>query len=213
MLNIKTFPFNPFAMNTYVLWDETHEGIIIDAGNNTNDENRILLDFISENQINIIGLFLTHNHIDHIMGVKFLSDNFNLPIQTHAAGDFLFNVAEPSAKAYGMHFAGLPDSKIYIEDGAVFKLGNHSFQAIYTPGHADGSLCYYFSEAKIIVVGDVIFNGGIGRTDLPTGDYDVLEMSIRNKLYTLDDEVVVYPGHGPETTIGFEKRNNPFFQA
>ena len=210
MLNIKAFPFNPFAMNTYVLWDETREGVIIDAGNYTNEENAQLLDFVTENQINITALLLTHNHIDHILGIKFLSERFHLPIQTHAAGDFLFKVAQSSAIAYGITFAGFPEDIAHLSEADNFRFGKTVFQAFYTPGHADGSLCYYFPKDKIVVVGDVLFNGSIGRTDLPTGDFDILEKSIKEKLYTLDDEVIVYPGHGPETTIGFEKKYNPF---
>ena len=187
MLKIKTFSFNPFAVNTYVLWDESGDGIIIDAGNYTNEENRILLDFLDENQIKITGIYLTHNHIDHIMGIKFLADSLKLPVNTHSGGDFLFEVAAVSAASYGMDFAGIPEEIIHIEERDDFKFGVTEFRTFYTPGHVDGSLCYFFPDYKKIVVGDVLFSGSIGRTDLPTGDFDILEKSIRNKLYTLDD--------------------------
>lgn len=213
MIKTKTFAFNPFAMNTYVLWDDNGQGLIIDAGNNTDVEHQILIDFISQNRINIIGLYLTHAHIDHILGAKFLSDYFNLPIKMHSAGAFLLNQADSYASTLGFHFPGLPSKIEFIDENYVVDLGGEYIKLLYTPGHVDGSLCYYLPDSQMVFVGDVLFRLGVGRTDLPTGDYALLEQSIRQKLYSLPNETKVFSGHGPTTSIGFEKKNNPFFQG
>ncbi|OIP01060.1 MAG: hypothetical protein AUJ98_05860 [Bacteroidetes bacterium CG2_30_33_31] len=212
MLNIKAFPFNPFAMNTHVLWDETHEGVIIDAGNYTNEENIILLDFIKANSIKIMSLWFTHNHIDHIIGAKFLCEEYSVIAKSHTKGKFLFEQAEDHASMLGFHFKGLPNKIVNIDDNEILKFGNTEAKAFYTPGHVDGSMSFYFHKAKFVIVGDVLFRAGIGRTDLPTGDYHSLEKSIREKLYTLPNSTIVFPGHGPQTSIGFEKEYNPYFQ-
>lgn len=211
MLKIKTFQFNPFALNTYVVFDSTNQGIIIDAGNNNSVENSILLDFIKENQLNIQGLYLTHAHIDHILGSKFLSDYFKLGVHYHEAGNFLFKDAKSYAASLGFNYDGAPEKLISIDETGEINFGETKGVVLYTPGHVDGSVCFYFVKEAKIFVGDVLFRQGIGRTDLPTGDYDLLEKSIRKKLYILPDITEVFPGHGPSTTIGFEKKYNPFF--
>lgn len=213
MLELKIFTFNPFGLNTYVLSNTEHQGIIIDAGNNDNAEHQILLDYIDQKKLQISGIYLTHAHIDHILGARFLSKHFQLGVHYHEAGRFLLDVAESSALSLGFPFSGLPDHFLSLDEGDTIDLGEDSASVLYTPGHVDGSLCFYFEKAKMLFVGDVLFRQGIGRTDLPTGNYDLLERSIREKLYTLPDETQVFPGHGPSTSIGFEKRNNPFFQA
>jgi hydroxyacylglutathione hydrolase len=212
-LNIKTFSFNPFALNTYVLSNAAGNAIIIDAGNSDNDENQALLAYIKENKLNVEGLYLTHAHIDHILGAKFLSEHFGLGVHYHPAGSFLFDVAEASAQSLGFQFSGLPSHLIPLKEGDEVMLGDENGKVLYTPGHVDGSLCFYFPKSKLVIVGDVLFHQGIGRTDLPTGNYEVLEQSIRQKLYTLPEDTQVFPGHGPSTSIGFEKKNNPFFQG
>lgn len=213
MIEVKTFPFNPFAMNTYVVFDETGDGIIIDAGNSHNGEHQILLDFLKQNKINIKGLYLTHSHIDHILGIKFLSDYFKMGVHYHPAGDFLFAQANDYAESLGFSFEGMPSELIPIDENHIIKFGDSIGKVLYTPGHVDGSVCYYFEQDSKVFVGDVLFRQGIGRTDLPTGDYELLEKSIKQKLYKLPNEVTAFPGHGPTTTIGFEKKNNPFFQV
>ncbi len=213
MIQIKTFPFNPFAVNTYVLYDESGEGIIIDAGNYSEAEREELLNFVHKNSIEIKALYLTHAHIDHITGAAFLSEHFALPFRCHKAGEFLFSTALSYALSLGLQVKKVPHELEFIENEASIEFGNSKGIALYTPGHVDGSLCYYFEKEKLVFTGDVLFRTGIGRTDLPTGDYGLLEKSIRDVLYKLPDEVKVYPGHGPQTSIGFEKRNNPFFQS
>jgi glyoxylase-like metal-dependent hydrolase (beta-lactamase superfamily II) len=212
MIKIKAFPFNPFAMNTYVVYDETGEGIIIDAGNYTNDETAVLLNFTTGMNISIKGVWLTHAHIDHIIGAKEISGKYGIPVFAHKDGMFLFDEAESYALSLGIAFKGIPDDIQDIDITKPVTFGNSRAIPLLTPGHVNGSICYYFQNDKVLFSGDVLFRNGIGRTDLPTGDYTTLEMSIRNKLYTLPDDVTVYPGHGPKTSIGFEKSNNPFFQ-
>ncbi|MBN2747140.1 MAG: MBL fold metallo-hydrolase [Bacteroidales bacterium] len=211
MLEVKSFQFNPFGVNTYVLWDESLSGILIDSGNSTNEENQRLLSFIENKGIKIEGLYLTHLHIDHILGAHFLSRHFGVPVRAHRAGNFLFDKANEYAQSLGFSHDKNPDNVEYIDENHRIAFGNIIGQVLYTPGHVDGSLCFYFDSAAVLFSGDVLFRQGVGRTDLETGDYHILENSIRQKLFRLPDDTMVFPGHGPSTSIRFEKRYNPFF--
>lgn len=212
-MKIKQFTFNPFQENSYILWDETRECIIIDPGCYEDSEKEILEKFIVDNDLNPVKLINTHCHIDHILGNKFVSEQWNIDLYTHKDDIILLEGAGSIAKTYGFSkYEGSPFPKYFLKEGDSLEFGNSSLKILYTPGHAPGHICLLNLADKFIVSGDVLFNGSIGRTDLPGGDFETLITSIKTKLLCLDDEVIVYCGHGPSTTIGKEKINNPFLQ-
>jgi len=210
MINLKKFAFNPFQVNTYVLSDETGECVIIDPGMQGDSEETEITEYIKNNNLKPVMLLLTHAHIDHIVGNSFIADTFDLKLTAHEdCVPFLINARE-YASTFGLTMDKVKDIDNYINEDKDVEFGNSSLKVLFTPGHANGSLCYYSEKDKFVITGDVLFNQSIGRTDLKTGNYDLLQDSIWEKLFTLPDETVVYPGHGPETGIGFEKVNNPF---
>ena len=210
MIHIKKFVFNPFQVNTYIVYDETGECVIIDPASNDDIEEEALLEFIYHKRLKPIHLLLTHAHIDHILGNAFIAEEFNLPLSAHADSNHYLTNAKEYAQSFGFRLERVCHPSVFIEDGELIRFGNSSFRALYTPGHAEGSLCFYEAESGSVFAGDVLFYQSIGRTDLQGGDYDLLKKSIWEKLFTLPDKTVVYPGHGPETTIGSEKISNPF---
>lgn len=210
MITLKRFDFNPFQVNTYVLYDETGECIIIDPGMQGDAEETEIANYITANSLKPVMLLLTHAHIDHIVGNSFIADKYNLPLTAHKdCVPFLTNAIQ-HASTYGLTMNKVKEIDNFIDEDNDINFGNSTLKVLFTPGHANGSLCFYSPENSFVITGDVLFNQSIGRTDLQTGDYDLLQNSIWEKLFTLPDETVVYPGHGPETNIGFEKVNNPF---
>ncbi len=210
MIKLNRFAFNPFQVNSYVLWDETGECIIIDPGMQGEAEESILVDFIERNKLVPVKLVLTHAHVDHIAGCNFVADKYNIKMYAHKdSGPFLSN-ATSHAAVFGLSLGDVKSIDEFIDESEDLKFGNSALKILHTPGHANGSLCFYAPDENFVITGDVLFNQSIGRTDLPTGNYDLLQKSIWEKLFTLPDETVAYPGHGPETTIGSEKVNNPF---
>ncbi len=210
MLQIKQFAFNPFQVNNYLLYDDTGECAIIDAATCEKHEKKALASFISDNNLKPVLQLFTHCHIDHMLGSRYISKAYKLKPLTHKDSlPFLENSKE-YGKVFGFDVEKpvMPDE--FIEDGDTVTFGNQELKVLHTPGHAAGSLCYYHEKQQFVIVGDVLFQGGIGRTDLPTGDHDLLIKSIFQKLMTLPPETTVYPGHGPATTIGEEKGGNPF---
>ncbi len=210
MLQIKQFAFNPFQVNNYILYDDTGECAIIDPSCYEKHEKQQLADFIDEKQLKPVLLLFTHCHIDHILGSRFVSKTYKIKPRTHKDSlTFLEN-----SKEYGKVFGFKADRPVlpdnFIGEGDVLKFGEQELRVIYAPGHAAGSLCYHHTGEGFVVVGDVLFQNGIGRTDLPTGDHDQLIKSIFEKLLVLPDNTTVYPGHGPSTTIGQERTSNPF---
>ena len=210
MLNIERFAFNPFQVNTYILWDETKECAIIDAGCYRQAEQQEITDFIRNNALKPVKLVNTHCHIDHIAGVAFISKEYGLDFEAHEGGLKLIHHAEKAGFIYGFEKLETIDPKVLLKEGERIKFGHAELEILETPGHADGSVCLVSHQDKFVITGDVLFHQSIGRSDLPTGNYDVLMRSIREKLLTLPPEYKVYPGHGPETTIGFEAYSNPF---
>ena len=213
MLKIKIFPHNLYQMNAYLLYDETGEAVLIDAGNSNEDELQEIVSFTKEEGLKIKMLLNTHAHIDHIIGNDEIIEKFDVKLYAHKAGLMFYETVSQFGASLGIvkEQTHLPD--VYINDGDELKFGNTSLKVLYTPGHADGSVCFYDAANKYVVVGDVLFQQSIGRTDLPTGDYDILAESIRTKLYTLPDDTSVFPGHGPSTQISYEKMDNPFVSA
>lgn len=210
MITIKRFPFNAFQVNTYVLHDETRECVVIDAGMQGPDEENEMVNYIEKNHLKPILLLNTHTHIDHILGNAFLAEKYNLQLAAHHDAEKLMTNAGAYAMTFGISLPKVKKIDRFLEDGGTIVFGNSTLKTLYTPGHADGSVCFYSAKDSFVITGDVLFNQSIGRTDLPTGDYDLLQKSIWEKLFILPDETLVYSGHGPETTIGFEKVNNPF---
>lgn len=210
-MNIKIFPFNPLQENTYLVWDETNEAAVIDAGMLFDNEKTKIKQFIEENHLKLTRVYNTHLHLDHQFGNKFLFDTYGIEPQAGAEDEFLLESVHTSAKNWGLPYSEpvqYPGS--HITDNQELKFGNTTLIAFHTPGHSPGSHSLYCKEAGVVFVGDVLFKGSIGRTDFVKGDYATLIKSIEEKLLTLPDETVVYSGHGPATTIGEEKLYNPF---
>lgn len=212
MITIQSFTFNPFQENTYVAFDETLECIIVDPGCYDAKDNAVLSKFIEENKLKPVALVNTHCHLDHLFGNKFVSDTYQLEPIMHEADLPLLEYAPLTAIQYDLQLDELPKVGKFVEEGDVVHFGNSSFEVLFTPGHAPGHICLLNRDEKIILSADVLFHLSIGRTDLPLGDHATLLKSIKEKLLVLEEDVVVYPGHGPNTSIGFEKKNNPFLQ-
>lgn len=211
-MEIRKFEFNPFPVNTYLLWDEeSKEAVIIDAGCYFPEEREELKNFIQLHRLQIKHLIATHLHLDHNFGNPFVSHTFQVPLEAHSGDEFLLLSMKEQAQMFGMP---LPDPPIPIgnklNEGDTVVFGQQRLDAIHVPGHSPGSLVFYHPEAGIAFVGDVLFKSSIGRTDLPGGNYQQLISGIQNKLLTLPDTTIVYPGHGTATTIGDEKMNNPY---
>lgn len=210
MLYLKSFTFNPFQQNTYLLYDNEGTAFIIDPGNSNNTENAVLKSFIEEKKLKLTRLILTHAHIDHILGNKFIFDTYGLLPEMHKEEVFFIERMPQTAAMYGVSCDPSPFPEKFIEPGLKIKLGQYEFDTIFTPGHSPGSISFYNKENKLLISGDVLFYNSIGRTDLPKGDHETLLRSIREQLFILPDDVKVYSGHGPATSIGYEKLNNPF---
>ncbi|OFX90133.1 MAG: MBL fold hydrolase [Bacteroidetes bacterium GWF2_33_16] len=211
MVQIKTFVFNPFQENTFLLFDETNECVVIDAGCNETNEHLELLAFIEEKGLKLKKIINTHCHIDHILGNAFLVEKFGVSSVAHKADIPLLERSNDMAIAFGFDLKKPPMPDVWVNHNDIIEFGNTRLKALHVPGHSPGSIALYCEKDEFVIVGDVLFKGSIGRADLPGGDYDTLINSIRENLFTLPDNIVVYPGHGEKTTIGFEKRTNPFF--
>ena len=212
-MQLKYFTFNPFQENTYILFDETNEAVIIDPGCYDAEEKKILFDFIKSEKLNPVRLLNTHCHIDHVLGNKFVSDAFGLKPEIHPIELPLLKAVSQYGANYGIFAEPSPEPLTTLEENKTIQFGTTVLTMIFSPGHSPGSICFYNEATKILIGGDVLFRMSIGRTDLPGGDMDTLLKSIREKLFTLPGDVVVYPGHGPSTTIAFEQLNNPFLHA
>ena len=212
MISIKKFTFNPVQENTFVVYDETGECVIVDAGCYIENERQELDDFIAAQQLKPVRLINTHCHFDHIMGVTHCRVKYHLQFETHPAELPLVEQAAEHGDLFGipMEPVDAPDS--YFNEGDHLTFGNSYLQVIAAPGHSPGGVVFYNPEQKILIAGDVLFYGSIGRTDLPGGSFERLVSNIKTKLLTLPEETIVYCGHGPETSIGFEKKSNPFLR-
>lgn len=209
-MKIKTFVFNPFQENTFILYDQNGDCAIIDPGCNSEKENSILSAFIESNGLIPVYLLLTHAHIDHILGVNFVSEKYSLDPYLHPADLFLFTSGVSVSEMYGLDFIPPPNVTREINDNSVFAFGTSKLIPIHCPGHSPGGVCFYSEYDNLLISGDVLFNSSIGRTDLPGGNYKQLIESIQSKLMILPDETIVHPGHSEFTTIGEERLNNPF---
>lgn len=210
-MNLKSFTFNDFYENTYILYDQTNECVIIDPGCNTPGEQLALSSFIEEFNLKPKHLINTHCHIDHILGNNFVAKTYGLKLTAHKKESVVLEMGSSTAKMYHIPYDPSPLIEIYIDEGDTVSFGNSTLEVLFTPGHSPASISLLNKEFNILIAGDVLFQGSIGRTDLPGGNFETLTRMIKSKFFMLTDEIVVYPGHGPETTIGIEKRTNPFF--
>ncbi len=212
MLQIKSFAFNPFPENTYVLYDESKEAIIIDPGCYEKSEFDTLFQFIENNALKPVKIINTHAHIDHVLGVAGVKRKYNIPFWLHQLDEPLLKAVKSYASNYGFSQFDEPEIDHYLVEGTPVDFGNTSMEVRFVPGHAPGHVALVDHDSKIIVSGDVLFRQSIGRTDLPGGDFDTLINSIRTQLFTLPNDYAVYAGHMEPTTIGFEKQHNPFLK-
>lgn len=213
MLKIKSFTFNPFQENTYLLINEKKEVLIIDPGAYFENEKNTLLNYISQEELRPVRLLNTHCHIDHIFSNHLIFEQFGLQPEIHEWEKPVLENAVQAALRYQIPMTASPEPAAYLSESGTIQLGEDTLAILLTPGHSPGSVCFYSAKQEFLIGGDVLFRESIGRADLPGGDYNTLEKSIREKLYSLPDNVVVYPGHGPETNIGHEKHNNPFVKG
>lgn len=210
MLQIKAFTFNPVQENTYLLFNDYSEVIIIDPGCYFDEEKEELKNFIDKNNLIPKILINTHCHLDHVFGNKFVAEEYKLTLHLHEKEEDLLKLAPSSGLMFNLPFDNYEGELIFLKEGDEITLRNDKLKIIEVPGHSPGSICFYCEEQKFIIGGDVLFNNSIGRTDLPGGSHEDLLRNIKEKLFTLPDDVKVYPGHGVETTIGNEKKFNPF---
>jgi hydroxyacylglutathione hydrolase len=212
-LHLKWFTFNPFSENTYLLYGDNKDCIIFDPGCSNQLEEQTILTFIEEKQLRPVRLILTHAHIDHVLGVRFAANKFNLKLEMHRSDLAVYESAGNIAKMYGIPFQQGPQPEVFLDENCTIDIDGISLEIFHTPGHSPGSICFYCKKNNFVIGGDVLFNGSIGRTDLPGGDFETLSRSIKTKLYSLPDNTRVFSGHGESTLIGNEKLNNPFVKA
>lgn len=210
--NINRFVFNSFGVNTYVLTDKTGKCLIIDPACQYPQEEAELSDFIKKNQLTAVGMVNTHFHVDHIVGNTYVCNAYNLRPLCHKSCKMFWETAVEFGTVFGIKVTDLIIPGEFVAEGDKIPFGSSEVEVLYTPGHADGSICLVNHAERYVVSGDVLFRDSIGRSDLPTGNFDTLYKSITLKLFALPNDYTVYPGHGPETTIGYEKLNNPFLR-
>jgi glyoxylase-like metal-dependent hydrolase (beta-lactamase superfamily II) len=210
MIHIKAFTFSPISENTYVLYNDEGKAIIIDPGCYFPAEQETLKNFLTDTGLTPVQLLNTHCHLDHVFGNKWVHETYGLELYIQPNEAQMLELAPVSGERWGLPFQNYNGPIHFLNDGDTLLLGDTEIQVILAPGHSPGSICFYLPSQGDLIGGDVLFRGSIGRTDLPGGDSETLLTSIREKLWVLPDETVVYSGHGIKTTIGYEKRNNPF---
>lgn len=212
MLHIKSFAFNPFSENTYIVFNENKNAFIIDPGDFSEVENNILNQFIIDNELKVQNILLTHAHIDHVLGLQKAFDKYKVPILMHEMEKEILDRNPMDANRFGFFFKPFEGEISYLNENEIISVDEDEFKILHVPGHSPGHIAFYSEAQKFIISGDVLFEGSIGRTDLYKGDAQELLKSIREKLFVLEDETKVYNGHGNPTTVGFEKSYNPFFK-
>ena len=210
MLQIKSFVFSPIQENTYILYNEFRECIIIDPGCYFDEEKEALKTFIEDDKLKPVLLLNTHCHLDHVFGNKFIAEKYSLTLHLHEKEQQVLAFAPTSGLMYNMPFDNYTGEFLLLKEGDIIKLGDDELKVIEAPGHSPGSVCFYCTAQNFVIGGDVLFQRSIGRTDLPGGSHETLLKNIRQKLLVLPEETVVYSGHGLPTTIGEEKKYNPF---
>jgi len=212
MLTVTSFVFSPVQENTYVVHNETGDCIIIDPGCYFGNERNELKEFIQNSRLRPKYLLNTHCHLDHVFGNKFIHDTYGLTLHIHEKEKPLLDYAPTSGLSWGLPFDNYRGELIFLREGDIIRLGEDELHVLFAPGHSPGHVSFWCAAQKFVLSGDVLFRQSIGRTDLPGGDFDTLIRSIREKLFTLPEDTVVYPGHGEATTVGEEMRLNPFLK-
>lgn len=210
MLHIKSFTFNPFQENTYLLYDDDKQGVLIDPGCFEPKEKEELMHFVKKEGISIQQLVNTHCHVDHVLGNAWAKKTFSVELAIHEKEVSVLKSVEVYGPNYGFVNYESSTADIFLKEGEYLTVGSEKLEILFVPGHSPGHLVFYHSASNQAIGGDTLFRGSIGRTDLPGGDHDLLLSKIKSVLFTLPEKTIIYPGHGPETTISFEKQNNPF---
>lgn len=213
MIGIEALVFNDFQVNTYLVWDDSGNCLVIDPAFYTPEEAAHFDAHIIEKGFKVAGQINTHCHIDHILGVKHLRLKYGCPFRAHREDENLAKNAPLMGDVFGLSVDPLPGIDETIEDNAAIAIGTETLLSIHVPGHSPGSLAYYSRQGGFVITGDALFRRSIGRTDLPGGNYDQLIHSIESRLLTLPPETIVYPGHGPSTSILEEATENPYISA
>jgi hydroxyacylglutathione hydrolase len=210
MLTIKTFVFNDFQENTYLLYDNSNTCTVIDPGMGRQDEKDEFDNFIAENKLKLTAIINTHCHVDHVLGSNYLKKKYDIPFYIHASEIKVLEKAQIFGEFFGMQVEAPPSPDYFLADGDLFNMGDSELRVLHVPGHSEGSIALYCVNDNMLITGDVLFRGSIGRTDLPGGDYNTLITSIKSKIMILPGNVQVFPGHGPSTSIQNERNSNPF---
>jgi len=210
MIRIDTLTYNAFQVNTYLVWDETGECLVVDPAFHTVEETNHFDQHLSGNGLLLTGQVNTHCHVDHLLGIKHLQQNYGLTFRAHGEEEGPLRQAPLMGEVFGLKLEPIAAIGTAIRDEELIVVGNHRLKALHVPGHSPGSLAFYSEEGGFVITGDALFQGSIGRTDLPGGDYDQLIDSIRTRLLSLPPETTIYPGHGPSSTISNERTGNPF---
>ncbi len=210
MIAVQQLTFSPIQENTYVLYNESGEAFIIDPGMYFPAEKQALKEYLDSNELRLTKLLQTHCHLDHVFGSKWVHETYGLEMHLHPLEEKVLSFAPASGQMWGLNFDNYSGPLHFLNEGDEVLLAGDKLEVLFAPGHSPGSICFYCRAQKFIIGGDVLFDGSIGRTDLPGGDHATLISSIKQKLLVLDDDVIVYSGHGPQTTIGKERRSNPF---
>ncbi|MCF8253252.1 MAG: MBL fold metallo-hydrolase [Bacteroidia bacterium] len=213
MLQLQTFVFNDFQENTYLIWDETKECAILDPGCSNHQERKTLQDFIQKADLTPKLLLNTHCHIDHILGNSFVSETYNLPLHLHEGELFTYKDTDRWAAMFNLPKFEIPEKLVFINQNDILSFGNLKFEILFTPGHSIASISFLEKNNETLFSGDVLFKESIGRTDLPGGNFQILENSVKKVLYQLAPSTKIYSGHGPSTTIAHEMKFNPYFTA
>lgn len=209
-MKIKKFTFNPFSENTYIVSDDHKIAAIFDPGMSNEGERQAVVEYLIDNELELKLLVNTHCHIDHILGNQFIADKFHLKLYSHEKENLTLSYAEQSAQMWNVPFSGTPNIEVFINEGDNLSVGSIVFEILEVPGHSVGHIIFVEHMSRSIIGGDTLFLGSIGRTDLPGGNHEQLLKNIKEKMFLLPDDYIVYSGHGPETTIGYEKKNNPW---
>jgi hydroxyacylglutathione hydrolase len=212
MLHLKAFTFNPFQENTYLIYNDNKQCWIVDPGMYDSREHIQFSQYITSAGLQPVSIINTHTHLDHIFGVQELKDRYKIPFGIHERDQPVLKGAPTSAMIFGVELSKAPTPDFFIAENQPLKLGDDTLEVRFTPGHSPGSIVFYYPDGGWLIGGDVLFNGSIGRTDLPGGNFDTLINSIRSQVFTLPAETIVYSGHGPETTVEEEMRSNPFLR-
>ncbi len=212
MLEVRSFTFNPFQENTYLIYNEEKQCLVVDPGCYFGDERKELKEFIKKYALVPKTLLNTHCHLDHVFGNEFIYKTYSLDLHIHLLEKPLLDYAPTSGMQYGVPFENYSGPLKYLRAGEEISLGKDRLKILFAPGHSPGHVCFYNEKQSFVIGGDVLFRESIGRTDLPGGHYETLIQSIRTQLFVLPEQTIVYSGHGPSTTIGYEKKHNPFLK-